>query len=139
MQNLKENTCITVFFLCNFIKKETLAQVFSCEFNEISYNNFFTEHLWVTASEERRLFKLASNRSVKVCIVFFFHYFKYYVQKISFKNDSALFNRQGWKKRKNFLFKIWNYPFSEKKEKQMFQVKSIRRQKNDCSIIHVSF
>ena len=35
---------------CNFIKKETLAQVFSCEFCEISKNTFFTEHLWATAS-----------------------------------------------------------------------------------------
>ena len=33
---------------CNFIKKETLAQVFSCEFCEISKNAFFTEHLWTT-------------------------------------------------------------------------------------------
>ena len=32
------------------IKKETLAQVFSCEFCEISQNTFFTEHLWTTAS-----------------------------------------------------------------------------------------
>ena len=30
---------------CNFIKKETLAQVFFCEFCEISKNTFFTEHL----------------------------------------------------------------------------------------------
>ena len=29
----------------NFIKKETLAQVFSCEFCEISQNTFFIEHL----------------------------------------------------------------------------------------------
>ena len=29
-----------------FIKKETLSQVFSCEFCEISKNTFFTEHLW---------------------------------------------------------------------------------------------
>ena len=35
---------------CNFIKKETLAQVFSCEFCEISKNTFFTEHLRETAS-----------------------------------------------------------------------------------------
>ena len=34
---------------CNFIKKDTLAQVFSCEFCEISKNTFFTEHLWATA------------------------------------------------------------------------------------------
>ena len=35
---------------CNFIKKETQAQVFSGEFCEISKNTFFTEHLWTTAS-----------------------------------------------------------------------------------------
>ena len=35
---------------CNFIKKETPTQVFSCEFCEISKNTFFTEHLPVTAS-----------------------------------------------------------------------------------------
>ena len=33
------------------IKKETLAQVFSCGFCEIPKNTFFTEHLWTTASE----------------------------------------------------------------------------------------
>ena len=30
---------------CNFIKKETLAQLYSCEFCEIFQNTFFTEHL----------------------------------------------------------------------------------------------
>ena len=30
---------------CNFIKKETLAQGFSCDFCEIFQNTFFTEHL----------------------------------------------------------------------------------------------
>ena len=35
---------------CNFIKKETLAQVFFCEFSEIYKNTFFTEHPLVTAS-----------------------------------------------------------------------------------------
>ena len=57
-QNPQENTCVTVSFLiklqlevCNFIKKETLAQVFSCEFCEISKNIFFKKHLRVTASE----------------------------------------------------------------------------------------
>ena len=56
-QNSQENSCIRVSFLiklqaeaCNFIKKETLAQVFSCEFFEISKNTFFTQHLWATAS-----------------------------------------------------------------------------------------
>ena len=31
------------------IKKETLAQIFSCEFCKICMNTFFTEHLWSTA------------------------------------------------------------------------------------------
>ena len=35
---------------CNVIKKETLAQVFSCEFCEISKNTFFTEKLRATTS-----------------------------------------------------------------------------------------
>ena len=35
---------------CNFIKKESLAQVFSCEFREIYKNSFFTEHFWETVS-----------------------------------------------------------------------------------------
>ena len=39
------------------IKKETLAQVFSCEFCEISYNTLFTEHLWATASVQPKLVK----------------------------------------------------------------------------------
>ena len=51
--NSQENTCVTVSFLvklqakaCNFIKKEALAQVISCEFYEISKNTFFTECIW---------------------------------------------------------------------------------------------
>ena len=70
-----------------FVKKLTTlkTQKFSCEFCEISWNTFFTEHPWATASEEKRFFKLAPNKSVKtacVCIAFFFHYFKYYGQNI---------------------------------------------------------
>ena len=35
---------------CNFIKKETLVEVFSCEFCEIFKNTFFTEHPSTTTS-----------------------------------------------------------------------------------------
>ena len=35
---------------CNFIKKETLGQLFSCEFCKIVKNTFFTEHIQATAS-----------------------------------------------------------------------------------------
>ena len=44
---------------CNVIKKETLAQVFSCEFCKISLSTFFTEHL-------RRLLLFFGNRPVKI-------------------------------------------------------------------------
>ena len=48
-QNSQENNCANLpmpnFNSCNVIKKETLAQVFSCELCEITKNTFFTEHL----------------------------------------------------------------------------------------------
>ena len=57
-QNSQENTYVRISFLiklqaqvCNFIKKETPAKMFSYEFCGISKNTFFTEHLWTTASE----------------------------------------------------------------------------------------
>ena len=36
---------------CNFIEKETLAQVFPCEFCEIFKNTYFEEYLWTAASD----------------------------------------------------------------------------------------
>ena len=39
----------------SFSKRETLAQVFSFEFCEISKNAFLTEHLWTTASVKLKL------------------------------------------------------------------------------------
>ena len=53
-QNSQENTCARVSFLkppaCNFIRKETLSQVFSCEFCEISKSDLFAEHHRTTTS-----------------------------------------------------------------------------------------
>ena len=52
LQNSQENNCARFSFLIklqaadlNFIIKETLAQVFSCEFSKISKKSFFTELL----------------------------------------------------------------------------------------------
>ena len=57
LNHSQESTCVRVSFLiklqpwvCNFIIKETLAQVLSCEFCETFKNTFFTEHLRMTAS-----------------------------------------------------------------------------------------
>ena len=56
-QNSQENTEARVSFLikkqaeaCNFIKKETLTQVFSCKFWEVSKSNIFYRALPVAAS-----------------------------------------------------------------------------------------
>ena len=55
-----KHLCQSLFFnkvtglrpeVCNFIKKETLAQMFSSEFCEFSKNTSFTEHLRASASE----------------------------------------------------------------------------------------
>ena len=51
-ENSQENIFVIVSFL---IKKETLAQVFSCEFFEISKNTFSFRIPPVTASEKKRL------------------------------------------------------------------------------------
>ena len=57
LQHSLENTCARDSFLikkiiklCNFIKKETLTQVFSCEFCEISKNTFLHRTPLVAAS-----------------------------------------------------------------------------------------
>ena len=47
-QNSQENTCARVSF--NFIEKETLTQMFPCEFYKVFENTFFKEHLKATAS-----------------------------------------------------------------------------------------
>ena len=41
---------------CRFIKKEILAQVFSCEFKKNFQNTFFTEHLLTTAFQDWQQF-----------------------------------------------------------------------------------
>ena len=71
-QNLQENTCARVYFLiklqasaCNFINKETLEQVFSCESCEISKNPFSYRTPLVAASDLRMLAEWVSQWSIK--------------------------------------------------------------------------
>ena len=61
-QNSQGNTCARISFLnkvvalsCNFIKKETLPQVFSYEFCEISKYTFFYRTPLVAASVDATL------------------------------------------------------------------------------------
>ena len=55
---------------CNFIKKEGLAQVFSCKFCEISKNTFFYRTPPVAGSE-RRFFEVDYQKSSKKSIFMF--------------------------------------------------------------------
>ena len=68
-----------------FFKKETLAQVFSCEFCEISTNTFFTKNLWATASIflkldicltqlGARFYKIFINSNYFTKLIFYLHY-----------------------------------------------------------------
>ena len=66
-QNSQESTCARVSFLiklkasaCNFIKKETLAQVLSCEFYEFLRTLFLAEHLRLLLLKEN-IFLTFSN------------------------------------------------------------------------------
>ena len=52
LHNSQENTCARVSLFRVLFFSETLAQVFSCEFCEISKKTFFTEHLRTTASDK---------------------------------------------------------------------------------------
>ena len=53
----RKQLCQSLFFnkVAALRKKETLAQVFSSEFFEISKNTSFTEHLRVTASDSKKV------------------------------------------------------------------------------------
>ena len=48
---------------CNFIKKETATQVFSCEFCEIFKNTFFTEEAVVRKCSVKKVFLKISQNS----------------------------------------------------------------------------
>ena len=90
---------------------------------------------------KRRFFKLASNQSVKtacVCIVFFFHYYKYQGQNVFSRITVLYLTAQVERKKKHFDLKPEIILCQKEKRSKMLQVKVIRHQKNDCSIIHVS-
>ena len=66
--NSQENTCARIYFLiklqaCNFIKKETLAQVFSCVFCKNFQNTFFYRTPPVAASLSTRQILKANSKT----------------------------------------------------------------------------
>ena len=86
-QNSQENTCVRASFLikhqaCNFIKKEALAQVFSCEFCEISKSTFFQN-----TSGQLLFMKYKGNHIVHMNI----HHFCIYIFKKLYTDATRLF------------------------------------------------
>ena len=89
-QNSQENICAGVSFLiklqasaCNFIKKETLARVFSCEFCEIFKNTFLYETPPVAASEVHENKPQLRQKTAIVTWCFDWKYCRYYAPSIS--------------------------------------------------------
>ena len=89
LQNSQESDWARLPPAYNFILKEALPQLLSCEFCKISKNTFYCRTPPVAASvkKERKFFKLAfklkltSVESVKTACVgidFFYHHFKHY-------------------------------------------------------------
>ena len=60
VMTVKDNRFAQVFSACNFIKKETLAQMFSCKFCEISKNTFFEQHL----RKFKQKFKMSTRKKL---------------------------------------------------------------------------
>ena len=65
-----KNGVIKNFAKCNFIKKETLAQVFSCEFCEIYKSTFYYRTTLVAASDVLTNFAILEPFSNKVAGLF---------------------------------------------------------------------
>ena len=60
-----KHLCQSLFFNKVAGLLQTLTQVFSCEFCEISKNTFFTEHIWMAASKKFRFIWMAKLNTCK--------------------------------------------------------------------------
>ena len=123
-QNSQEKTCATISFLIKLqawglqLYKETVANVFSCEFCEISRNAFFTEHVWTTASisnisgnvlliEHDRITSGISLKVISETDLNFMPYFATY-----FEYHNFLQVKKRWSK--VWLFKIHEYMYNNR-------------------------
>lgn len=78
---------------CNFIRKETPVQVFTCEFNKILENTCFTEHLRALASNMSFYFSIQISVTFGIVVLITEFTLKPKVQshqKIGSLNDSKL-------------------------------------------------
>ena len=100
-QNSQENTCARVSLLIklqasrNFIKQETLPQVFSCEFCETSKNTFFTEHFRTTTSVINRTVSgvtfIIQKQAFKIICKIIIQLFSSYFSRVMVKRSTLQF------------------------------------------------
>ena len=74
------------------LKKETLAQAFSCEFCRISKNTFFTEHLWTTAS----WFHVCAYIISVECLIDFYFFLVTIITKFDVMKISVDYSKTSW-------------------------------------------
>ena len=115
VQFSQENTCARVSLLiklqasgnfiasgCNCLKKETPAQVFSCEFCKIFKNSFFTKHLWMTASVHFNLISIRIRVTEFHCsfkILNKFYQILFFIIPLGLRHSSFCF------------FNYWGFPW----------------------------
>ena len=104
MQNSQENTCTRVSFLIKFIKKETLAQVLSCEFCEICKN-----------TSRRLLLNIIIPFSKILYNIFAFSSFNCYLYYIDFKIIFDKISLITWFQH-GFIFFVYNRGVSSRTE-----------------------
>ena len=118
---MSENTSARV--VCNFIKKEILAQVFSCEFCQISKNTFFHRKPLMVASTS------LTSKNIELCypltIVAKYSILDVYIYWI---RDSA------WYYWMQTLHKKWSFPLRFLRIWPHFLMKSLMENFNYCAV-----
>ena len=94
---------------CNFIKKETLAQVFSCEFYEIFNNTLFTEHLWWLLLMSDRVLNTLLNPQRKLYFFTLWNITKFYQKLRNHVTFQSFVNQQFLTKLENQTSKPFSY------------------------------
>ena len=90
---------------CNFIKKETLAQVFSCEFPENSKNIFLTEHLRTTGSVKRLVVLLkVSDQLLRKPSILAFLFNRVFLWNLTLPLPSIIDNLSFWNQNLSLIF-----------------------------------
>ena len=102
LKNTYRIKCLFVFARYNIIKKETPTQVFSCEFCEISVNNFSYRTSWQRSIMSLiRSFKLQNDFAFGIWL-------KHFCKELFFLSSSLKEEIWSWEKILKALSSIWS-------------------------------